>query len=118
MQFAQASHCLVERDVGRQVQDHRLDLGAQEMVRARRPFVGQGEVTLPGQEVEDGAAVVVVANLARIGAGETSQDREERCRSGVAFVIGERGIRGNRGTERVGPPVGVDVGLGGADYLE
>jgi hypothetical protein len=88
------------------------------MVRARRPFVGEGKVTFPSQEVEDRVAVVVVTYLARIGTGEAAQDREERCRSGVAFLIGEGRIRGNRGTERVGPPMGVDVGLGGADYLE
>jgi hypothetical protein len=88
------------------------------MVWARGPFVGEGRVTLPRQEVKDAGPVVVVPYLARIGAGETSQDREERRRSSVPFLIGERGISGNWGTEGVRAPVGVDVGLGGTDYLE
>ena len=69
-------------------------------------------------EVEDDVAVGVVADLRPVGRGEAADERQQGGRPGVALGLGQWLVAGDRGAERLGPPVVGDEPLGGPDDLE
>ena len=102
----------------RQVEDHRPDLGPQEVVRARRPERGQPRVLGPATKSSTTAVSSkwptcgrsVEARPRRTGSSAAARSRRSAAGSGSK--------PGTTGPERLGPAVLVDEPLGGPDDLE
>ncbi len=101
VQLAQPRDDVLHRRVGRQVDDQRLDLGAQEVVRARRAQLGQRRQPLRAREVQDDVGVGEVADLRPVRARQTADHRGERGGLGAALGLGQRLRPGDDGAERV-----------------
>ena len=67
----------------RQVEDHRPDLGPEEMVGTGRAQRGEPRMLGAADEVEDDIAVGVVPHLRPVGRREAADEREESRRPGV-----------------------------------
>ena len=78
VEFLQPGDGVLDRGVGRQVQDQRLDLGAQEMVRAGRAQGAQPRVFGGFQEVEDDGVITEVPQLRFVRGRQAADHRCER----------------------------------------
>ena len=109
--------CDLVIDGGRrgQVEQQRLHLGAQEVVRAARPELGECRRLLARQEVEHDVAVRDVPDHRLVVSGDAADRRGERGRTGTSFV-GRQCVEARAdGAERLVLAVLGDVPLGGVD---
>ena len=118
MQLGDPGAHLVHRRARRDVEQHRLDLGAQEVVRARRAELGEARRVPRGQEVEDDPVVGEVADHRAVLRGDAAQQRGELGGAGAALRGRQRLVLLHAGTERQLLRVLLDVALGGADDPE
>ncbi len=104
--------------VGGKVEDERADLGAQEVVGARRAETGQARQLLAGAEVEHRGGIGEVADLHVVGRRQPADDRRQRGSTGPTRIVGERLESGDDRAERLGVAPSGEERLGGADDLE
>ena len=118
MQLFQAGDGCLDRRVCRKVEDHRLDLGAQEVVGAARAEFGQARGIRGLEEVEDLGRVGEVADHGLVVRGDAA-DRGGKCGGLRAAGVGvERAETFACGAEGEGLAVLSDVGGGGLDDPE
>ena len=108
----------LQRRGGRQVQDQRADLGAQEVVGAGGAQRGQARVLGAGQEVQHHVAVGEVADLAQVGGGQAADDRGEGGGPLAPLGLGQRLVAVEHGTERLGRAALGEELLRGADDVQ
>ena len=118
VELLESSDGVLDGRVGRQVENHRLDLGAQEVVGATRAERGEPRVLRAGEEVEHHVGVGEVAHHRAVGRREAADGRRERGGLGATFGGGERAVALEGGAERLGLAVLGDVRGGGVDDLE
>ncbi len=111
VQLLQARDRGVDRGVGGQVEDQRLDLRAQEVVGAARAERGEGGRLLGCQEVQHHVGVGEVADHRLVGRGETADRRGEGRGLGPALRLGQRREPVADPAERLGRTALVDVRL-------
>lgn len=118
VQFFQPGHRLVERRARRQIQHERPHLGAQEVVRARRPERGQPGMPGPRQEVQHGVGVVEVSHLRPVLRGDRPHVRRESSGPLPPLALRQSFVPLDDRPERLGPaPLGEEP-LGGADDVQ
>ena len=66
----------------------------------------------PGQEVEDDLVVHELADLRLVGRGQPTDQREQGGGAGSAVGGRQRAVAVQLRSERVGPAMGLEVGLG------
>ena len=88
------------------------------MVRARCSEGGEPVATRTAHEIENDPGVVVVTDLAGIGARESSQQGEDRCGTRPPLVRWQGLVSLQHKTERLGSPVTCQEVGRGADDLE
>ena len=118
VQFGQPGFAILDRRVGRQVEDHRLDLGAQEVIGAAGAQRGQPRMLGGAEEFEHPGVVGEVPDLRLVGGGQAADERGQRGRLRTAVVVGQRVIPVQRRAEGLAAPAGVDVSLGGLDDFQ
>jgi hypothetical protein len=118
VQLTQPGDDLLHPGGRRQVDDQRLDLGAQEVVRAGRAQLGQRGQLLPGQEIQHDVAVGVVPDLRVVGGGEPPDRGEEGGRPGAPLRLGQRLAAGHDGAEGLGTATLGQERLRGTDDLQ
>ena len=118
VQLAEAGDHVLQRGVARPVDDERADLGAQEVVGARRAEPGQAGERGAGEEVEHRRIVGEVAHLHPVGRRQAPQRRRQRGGAGASLGLRERLEPRHDRAERLGPPALGDERLGGADDLQ
>src|SRR5699024_4091053 len=77
VQLTEAGHDVLHRGVGGQVEDQRLDLGTQEVVRAGSAELGQRGQLLPREELQHHACVGEVTHLRGVGGGQAADHRRQ-----------------------------------------
>ncbi|GAA1442271.1 hypothetical protein GCM10009602_19110 [Nocardiopsis tropica] len=118
MELLQACDGVVEGGVGRQVEDHRADLGAQEVVGAGGAEGGQARVLRSGEEVQDHVGVGEAPDLGVVGGGQAAQDGGQGGGPLAALGGGQRAVAGQGRPEGLGAPAFGEERLGGADDLQ
>ena len=118
VQLLEPGDGLLDRRGRGQVEQHRLDLGAQEVVGARGAQRGQARVLGRGEEVEDHVGVGEVPDHRLVGRGEPADGGGDGGGLGASLGLGEGGVPVQRRPEGLGPAVLGDVGRGGVDDPE
>ena len=90
VQLGQPGDRLLDRRGGGQVEHQRLDLGAQEVVRAARAQLGQPRMLGRGQEVQHHIGVGEVADHRLVVGGDRAQRRRQRGSLGPPLGLGQR----------------------------
>ncbi len=112
MEFLEPGHGVLDRGVGGQVQDQRLDLGAQEVVRAGRAQGAEPRVLCGFEELQDGGVVAEVPQLRLVRRGEAADHGRQGGGLRAALGLREGGVAGQLRPERFGLAVVLDVLLG------
>ena len=112
VEFLQPGDGVLDRRVGGQVQDQRLDLGAQEVVRAGGAQRAQARVLGGFQEVQDDGVIAEVPQLRLVRGRQSADHRCERGGLGPALGFRQRAVAGQLGPEGLGLAVVPDVLLG------
>ncbi len=115
MQFAQPGQLIVEGCRGRQVEQHRLDLGAEEVIRAAGAEGGEPGVLGAREKIDDDLRIREVTDLCVVGGDESAQGRGECCGSSGPGFRTQRGVTIHGGSEGSASPVGLDELLCGVD---
>ena len=92
MQLAESRHARVEGRTGRQVEQQRLHLGAQEVVGARRAERGESWRRFVAEEIEHDGCVGEAPDHRPVRRGEAPNDRGEPGRLGSAGVVTHRRV--------------------------
>jgi hypothetical protein len=88
VQLGQPGLAVLDRGVGGQVEHHRLDLGAQEVVGATGAQRRQPGMLGAGEEFEHPRVVGEVADLRLVGGCQAAEERRQRGRLRAALVLG------------------------------
>ena len=118
VEFLQPVHGVLDGGVSGQVQDQRLDLGAQEVVRAGRSERTEPRVLGGFEEVKNDDVIAEVPQLRFVRGRQAPDHRCQRRSLRAALRFGERGVAGQLGTERLRAAVFADVLLGLVDDPE
>ena len=95
---------LLVRGVGRQVEQQRPNLRAEEVVGAGGPERGQARRRLGGQEVEHHVRVVEMPDHGPVATCDSAHCRGQPGCAGAALVDRKRGERPPRRAEWIGAP--------------
>ncbi len=112
VQFLEPGNGILDRGIGRQVKDQRLDLGAQEVVRAGRAQGAQARVLGGCEEVKDDGVIAEVPQLRLVRGRQAADHRCEGGGLGAALGFGQGSVAVQRGAERFSRAVVCDVFLG------
>ena len=118
VELLQSGDAVVHGCVGRQIEHHRLHLGAQEVIGAGGAEGCQLRMLCSRKEFEDGIGVRELTDLRIVGAHQTAQCRRQCRRLGPPLVVGQRPEPTQRRAERLRSPVAGDVLFGRPDDLQ